>query len=292
MNHLIHHIASGQVFFTGVALLAFAALLSTGKKGIAKRIAFWAFLSGVAAVGVSSTPIPYWCYAIAGLATVCWMLSVWFDKHRWFWTMAVVAVWCMAAAIELPYHIVTTIASSPSRSITIIGDSITAGMGADDESERWPAILAREHGLKIQNLSHVGETAASALKRVEGRGIAAPLVVLEIGGNDLLGSTSSAQFARDLDALLDYVCRPGRQVVMFELPLPPFHNEYGRVQRESAAKHNVALIPKRVLMSILSRSDSTLDTIHLSQTGHRRMAAAVWRHIGAAFQQNGRGDHN
>ena len=292
MNLLIHHIASGQVFFTGVAFVVIAALLSTAKQAATKRIAFWALLVGVAAVGVSSTPIPYWCYAVAGLATIGWMLSIWFNKQRRLGTVALVAAWCMAAAIELPYHIAPALDPSPSRSMAVIGDSITAGMGMDDESERWPTILAREHDLKIQDLSHVGETAASALKRAEGRDIDAPLVVLEIGGNDLLGSTSSAQFARDLDALLDYVCRPGRQVVMFELPLPPFRNEYGRVQREIAGKHSVALIPKRVLMSILAGNDSTLDTIHLSQAGHRRMAAAVWRQIGSAFQQNGGGGHD
>ncbi len=107
--------------------------------------------------------------------------------------------------------------------------------------------------------------------------------MIEIGGNDLLGSTSSAQFARDLDALLDHVSSPKRQVMMLELPLPPFNHEYGRIQRSLAGKHNVSLVPKRVFLSILAGNDSTLDTIHLSQAGHQQMAACVWRLVGSAF---------
>jgi acyl-CoA thioesterase-1 len=74
-----------------------------------------------------------------------------------------------------------------------------------------------------------------------------------------------------------------RQVVMFELPLPPFHHEYGRIQRTLAHKYGVSLIPKRVFLTVLAASDSTLDTIHLSQAGHELMAARVWQLISSAF---------
>ncbi len=70
---------------------------------------------------------------------------------------------------------------------------------------------------------------------------------------------------------------------MFELPLPPFRHEFGRVQRALARKYHVALIPKRVLLSVLAGSDSTVDTIHLTQAGQRRMATRVWRLLSGAF---------
>jgi acyl-CoA thioesterase-1 len=169
--------------------------------------------------------------------------------------------------------------------MTVIGDSVTAGMGASDKSLRWPTLLAKEHNLNIQDISHPGETAASALKRAKSQQIASPVVILEIGGNDLLGDTTSAQFSRDLDGLLAYVCARGRQVIMFELPLPPFQNEYGRIQRSLARKHNVHLVPKRVLLSILAANDSTIDTIHLTQAGHECMAASVWELVKSAFPE-------
>ena len=115
------------------------------------------------------------------------------------------------------------------------------------------------------------------LKRTKKHEISSAIVVLEIGGNDSLGSTSSVEFARDFDALLAYVSDPSRQLVMFELPLPPFSHEYGRVQRTLASNHNVSLVPKRVFLSILAANDSTLDTIHLTQAGHNRMAQRIRR---------------
>ena len=63
---------------------------------------------------------------------------------------------------------------------------------------------------------------------------------------------------------------------MFELPLPPFCNDYGRVQRLLAAKYGVLLIPKRLLMAVLREEDSTVDSIHLTRRGHQRMANIVW----------------
>lgn len=133
----------------------------------------------------------------------------------------------------------------------------------------------------------MGETARSALNRARTKPITSSLVLVEIGGNDLLGSTSSAGFARDLDALLDHVSAPGHQVIMFELPLPPFNHEYGRIQRTLARKHGVSLIPKRILLEILAAESSTLDTIHLSQAGHDRMARKVWQILSPAFPDKG-----
>lgn len=185
--------------------------------------------------------------------------------------------------VEIPFHVTPTLNPTSSRSIAVIGDSVTAGVGGDETSETWPSILAREYQLEVQDISHMGETAASALKRARSHPVSASVVVVETGGNDVLGSTSSSQFAQDLDALLAHLAIDDRQLIMFELPLPPLFHEYGRVQRQLAAKHNVKLIPKRVFLSVIAGSGSTLDTIHLSQSGHHTMADCVWRLISSAF---------
>ncbi|MEM9657126.1 MAG: GDSL-type esterase/lipase family protein, partial [Planctomycetota bacterium] len=136
----------------------------------------------------------------------------------------------------------------------------------------------------VQDISHVGETAASALRRAKSAGVVSPVVVIEIGGNDILGFTSAREFAKHLDELLAFVTAEERQVVMFELPLPPFYHEYGRIQRELAQKHDVRLAPRRIFLSVLAGDDSTLDTIHLSQAGHQVMADTVWNLVRSAFQ--------
>jgi len=283
MNWLVYHIVSGHAFFTGVTLLVIAALASTRPAPVFSRITVLLFCVGMIAVIVSSTAIPYWYYAVGVGITVAWIAS-WFKKQWRCWTpYAVVVFWIAAAIIELPWHFAPSLNPVLSRNITVIGDSVTAGVGGNERSETWPEILAREHDLDVQDISHVGETAASALKRAGLRPISSPVVVLEIGGNDLLGSTTSRQFAIDLDALLTFVSRNDRQVVMFELPLPPFCHEYGRIQRSLAVKHGVALVPKRIFLSVIAGSNSTLDSIHLSQSGHQLMADCVWQLVRSAF---------
>ena len=108
-------------------------------------------------------------------------------------------------------------------------------------------------------------------------------MLLEIGGNDILGPTTSREFESQLDELLAEVASPKRQVVIFELPLPPFYNNFGLVQRRLARKHDILLVPRRVFLSVLAGEESTLDTIHLSSDGHRRMAECVWQLLESAF---------
>jgi acyl-CoA thioesterase I len=283
MNWLVYHIVGGHAFFTGVALLIIGAVSSTRSRPIFSRITVLSFLVGVIAIVVSSTAIPYWYYSVAVAVTLAWIASRFKKNWRRWAPYTVAAAWLTGALFELPYHFTPSLHATATRTLTIIGDSVTAGVGGDETSETWPSILAREHQLQVQDISHMGETAASALKRAKSHSIESSVVVVEIGGNDLLGSTTSTQFARDLDALLAHLAAPDRQIIMFELPLPPFCHEYGRVQRSVAAKHNVKLVPRRVFLSVISGSDSTLDTIHLSQSGHQFMADCVWRLVKSAF---------
>lgn len=282
MNGLVYHIVSGQVLFTGVALLILAAAASTSSRPL-QRVAGLAFLLGIIGVAISSTALPHWCYGLAVLATLVWIASRYIRPWRRWATYAFGAAWLVVAACELPYHVTPSLRLASHRTLTVIGDSVTAGVGGDERSETWPSILARVHHVQVQDLSHMGETAASAFKRAQAESIEGSIVLIEIGGNDILGTTSSAQFAQDLDALLSHVSAPERQVLMFELPLPPFYHEFGRIQRSAAATHGILLVPKRVFLSVIAGSDSTLDTIHLSQQGHDRMAAAIWQLVGEAF---------
>jgi acyl-CoA thioesterase-1 len=189
-----------------------------------------------------------------------------------------ISCWSLGVAFELPWRVLPNTATTSINAITVIGDSVSAGM-EEGEAETWPSLMSRQHNVVVQDLSHVGETAGSALKRAMKAGVQHNYLIVEIGGNDILGSTSASQFEVDLDALLRELRRENRQVVMFELPLPPFYHRYGMTQRRLATKYEVALIPKRYFLSILADGDATLDSIHLSQSGHQKMSDLVWHLI-------------
>lgn len=284
MNWIVYHVASGHSFFSGATLLIFAALASASARPTLNRSKLLMLLIGIISIVVSSTTLPYWLYAVAGAVTLVWIVT-WYIPPWGRWApYAMGAVWMLAALVELPYHFMPELRPVRDRRMTILGDSVTAGVGGSETSETWPSILAREHDLVVHDISHVGETAASALKRAQLQQIGSSVVVLELGGNDILGKTTAEQFERDLDALLAFVSSRDRQLVMLELPLPPFFHEYGRIQRTLAAKYDVFLVPKRVFLAVIAGSGSTLDTIHLSQSGHQAMADCVWEIVGPAFE--------
>jgi lysophospholipase L1-like esterase len=101
------------------------------------------------------------------------------------------------------------------------------------------------------------------------------LVLIEIGGNDLLMGVSSDEYGKALDALLSKVAAPNRTVLMFELPLLPNKIAYGQIQRRLRAKHRVSLIPKRYFARVLGDANATTDGLHLSASRAHRMAALV-----------------
>ena len=75
--------------------------------------------------------------------------------------------------------------------------------------------------------------------------------------------------------MMALVCGPHRRVAMIELPLPPFYNRYGMVQRALAREHGVKLIPKRFLAGVMGTPGATVDGLHFSNTGHVLFARAL-----------------
>lgn len=283
MNWLVYHIASGQAFFTGVALILFSVGISYWKGAIGPRLSGAALLFGIAAIVFSSSSIGYGYYGLMVAALVAWLGSSLWPKAKHYAAATLCVLLVGAVALAVPYHRLPRAERTSARRLAVIGDSVTAGVG--DKSVTWPKLLSAEHGVEVQDISHVGDTAGSALKRLQKEPIDAPVVLVQIGGNDVLGTTSAGQFASDLDALLGAVQAKDRQVFMFELPLPPLYHEFNRAQRTLARKHGVRLIPKRVFLDVIAPKEATLDTIHLSAAGHEQMAASVWRVVGPAYEE-------
>ena len=165
----------------------------------------------------------------------------------------------------------------------LIGDSVSAGM-SDADKGTWPRLLTQQHPVDVRDCSKMGATVKSARRQAESFGDETGLVLLEIGGNDMLGTTSADQFEEQLGLLLADVCRAERTVVMFALPLPPLSNRFGLIQRRLASKYDVILLPQRIFAGLLTTSGATLDGIHLSPKGHQMMADTIWSLIGSAYE--------
>jgi len=185
-----------------------------------------------------------------------------------------------AMALELPHRNGREIFGERHEHLTVIGDSISAGIGG----EAWPAIYAETTGVKVKNLSRAGMVVGDAMAMAKQVGPEDTLVLVELGGNDLLMDVPATDFQRDLDQLLQALrTSPPRRIVMIELPLLPHKILFGRIQRQLAKEHNVQLIPKRHFIHVLSGGDATTDGLHLSKTGATKMCELVDRFVGLTF---------
>ena len=285
---IISHIASGQSFFSGITCLLVAVGITraamTRRRNILRNILVGL---GGALVFVSVTPLPLCIYAVL-FAEICVWLALEIPGRRiptrrvHAGRFAVLASWLGAGLIELPAHRMPRVPLMGRPVFGVIGDSLTAGTG-DETASTWPKLLARDHGVAVRDHSVAGATVGSAIRQAAALSPEERLVLLEIGGNDILGVTTPGEFETRLDQLLAAVDRPGRVVLMLELPLPPTFDAYGQIQRRLARRYQTRLVPRRVLMSVLQDRATTIDTIHLSANGHQAMVDAVWRIIRPAF---------
>jgi len=273
MSFVLYLFGSGLAFWLG-AMLVLAGFLARvfAKQRWVDRTGVYAADIGLIFVLVSAVPLPWAAYGAVFASTILWLLvekstREWWQKRRAAVRICVVACWLLAMLGELPYQFAPQVHG---RDVHVIGDSITAGLG--DKVIPWPKLLAEKRNLNVHSYARAGATTSQAIAQAETVPDDAEIVLVEIGGNDMLSSAPPEKFADDLDQLLTLVCQKSSQVIMFELPLPPLNNAYGRVQRELAARHNVRLIPKRVLMGVLSAGDATDDSVHLTQSGHEALA--------------------
>jgi acyl-CoA thioesterase-1 len=282
MSLVIYFFGSGLAFFAGVALVLIGVATTLWRPGLRVLPS----ILGLVLLALSAAPLSWWFWLAAGTATVTWLVAEDFQRkisRRWLIVArtGIATLWLSAAAVEMPYQVVPAVDISGRPSLWVMGDSVTAGMG-NLKTATWPGILSRAHGIDVHDLSQPGATVA-ACRRLESELLGDGIVLLEIGGNDLLGSTTAAEFEQRLDALFALLCRPGRAVLMFELPLPPLSNAFGLAQRRLAARYGVLLIPKRVFAAVLTASDATVDGVHLTPHGHELMAECVWSLIGSAY---------
>ncbi len=280
MNSVVLQLANGNSFFAGLVMVVAALFLRLRVEGrISGLVLRTGFITGIVLVIVSATPVAIWLYCLLLIVCVAAALVVFNHKHPFPKRMlaSISGFFCslVICLVELPYHLSPAIQVSPRQTIYVVGDSISAGISAKDRA--WPEVLASLSHLKVINLAKPGATVETAMNQTAGMVESNSVVLVEIGGNDLLGRADSRMFHIQLDQLLGRLAAGGNQIVMFELPLLPFDNDFGKAQRSLAGKYHAILIPKHFLTDVFGRRGGTVDGLHLSQQGHDALANSIFR---------------
>lgn len=276
MNPCVLQFANGNSLFIGLALSCVACLLlMTRMPRVGQSALTVTAIVGAIGVMLSATPFPVWAYALWGGSLAACLVtagssSVKVTKYKRLMILLLFLVSAGLAAAEWPYHRTKALPFPADKPICVLGDSISAGTDARVPS--WPDVLSQMSKRRVTNLAFGGNKVSGALAEARSIRNVDCSVLLEIGGNDILDGTTSATFEQDLRALLSEVCKEGRIVAMLELPLPPFFNRFGAAQRRQARAFGVILIPKQCMTDVFGFPDATVDGLHLSATGHRRLA--------------------
>jgi acyl-CoA thioesterase I len=277
MSPIALYFASGESFYLGAALLLLVIAVSpfTNRPWLLRlrNVGTW-----LALVVMACPPFALIVDLIFLAALVLWFIASNRSSGRWLKsrpvaTPVLVVLVLVLTAIEFSHRKMPIITGKPGDHLAVIGDSISSGI--DPRIPAWPLVLQQANGIAVRNLARPGAQSSEGLTMAEKLTPEDHVVLIEIGGNDLLEGVPSDEFGRALDALLSKVIAPGRTVVMFELPLFPHKMAYGRIQRGLAAKYGVWLIPKRFFVEVIGGANATSDGLHLSDEGTRRMAALV-----------------
>ena len=142
------------------------------------------------------------------------------------------------------------------RRILAFGNSLFAGYNLED-GESYPARLEaalRERGIdaRIANAGVSGDTTAAGLQRLaftlDAQERAPDLVIIELGGNDLLRGLSPDETEANLSAMLDILAERDIPVLLMGMRSPPnygpeFQAEFDALYPALAEEYGADLVP-------------------------------------------------
>ncbi|TKA89226.1 arylesterase [Guyparkeria sp. SB14A] len=168
--------------------------------------------------------------------------------------------------------------------ILAFGDSLTEGVGASEEAA-YPEQLARLTGREVVNAGVAGETTADGVERLpEALERHAPtLMILLMGGNDVLRNQDLAEAKRNLARMIELARQRDVAVLLVGVPEKSLFSQSAPLYRELADEHDVLLVDDLVA-GLLRRPSYKSDAVHLNAEGYRAMAerlAEVLRDEGA-----------
>jgi len=163
----------------------------------------------------------------------------------------------------------------PADVVVAFGDSLTHGTGAL-EDESYPAVLGRLLGREVVRAGVPGETTAQGLARLPAviAEHAPRLVIVCLGGNDMLRKVGDPQITANLRAIVQMLKARGIAVVLVGVPRPALVTSAPPFYADLAKEFGVPY-EGRVVTSVLYSAELKSDPIHPNAQGYRRIAEAI-----------------
>lgn len=197
------------------------------------------------------------------------------------------AVLGLMLAIAAPALAESVAASAKTRTVLVVGDSLSAAYRMPT-SQGWVALTEERIGKtrpnwRVVNASVSGETTAGGRTRLdrELKRVKPDVVVIELGANDGLRGLPLAQTRANLDAMVTAAKASGARVLLIGMRLPPnFGGAYTKGFEENfrvvAEKHGVPLLPFLLEPIKTDRQAFQPDNLHPSAAAQPKLRDHVW----------------
>lgn len=181
--------------------------------------------------------------------------------------------------------------------VLALGDSLFAGYGLKP-GESYPARLeaalrARGINARIANAGVSGDTTAGGLQRLaftlNSQQQAPELVVISLGGNDMLRGLPPEQTRANLDAILTELDRRKIPALLMGMLAPPnlgadYAAKFNRTYPDLAKAHQAALVPF-FLQAVIDKPElRQADHIHPTAAGVDALVGATAEQVAGALQ--------
>ena len=184
----------------------------------------------------------------------------------------------------------------PERRILAFGDSLFAGYGVGEENS-YPALLEdalREQGInaRIANAGVSGDTSQAGAQRLaftlDAQAEKPDLVILELGGNDMLRGVSPDQTRASFEAMLGELRQREIPVLLMGMRAPPnygpeYQTQFDGLYGELASEYNAELIPFWLEAIYQDPSLFQSDRIHPTIEGIEALVADTADEVAAAL---------
>ncbi len=165
--------------------------------------------------------------------------------------------------------------------VLALGDSLTAPHGVQPQ-EAWPTLLGQKTGWQVINGGVSGNTSTDALARLPAllEEHQPQLVLITLGGNDMLRKQPQNQTVANLERMIDMSRARGAKVVLLATPKPSLAGAvfnslsppdfYAEIAKDKKVPLIEEAIPK-----VLSDTNLKGDQIHPNAAGHARLGELI-----------------
>ncbi|WP_245278054.1 arylesterase [Methylosinus sp. PW1] len=176
---------------------------------------------------------------------------------------------------------------TPALKLLILGDSLSTSLGVPEGYGFGPTLARRlradgYRNVEVVNGSMAGDTTADAATRLAStpQDYDADVVIVELGGNDMLTQTDPAVVARNLDWILDGYKKRGTRVVIGGMLSKPelgfvYNVTFDQIYPKLAARWGASLYPFFLAGVFGHPALMQDDHIHPNAAGVARIVAGI-----------------